>query len=248
MPAANMPCPCILRRYRAFLAVLLAALSLFIISTLVRGPVNAQSAGENAFIIRTADAALDESAVRAATQPLIDRGARVVVYFVQSGGASDFLSRLEDNGFGSGQSANDDVIALYVSVNDRYSEIRWGEDFDSQLSNNNLRSDVMNPQLRAADYTLAFVDTLTALDEVLAGTRTSVRTDTDEENTSGGTVVLCGFLLFLPGIFIYCMITGRCKSTGSSDHSSGSSYGSSAGSSPSFDSGGGGSDGGSWND
>src|SRR5688500_7594610 len=72
---------------------------------------------------------LDETAIQAAAQPLLDRDARVALFLSSSGDEEDFNERMEAAGLGngSGGSANEDVIAIYVSSDPGYSEIRWGD-------------------------------------------------------------------------------------------------------------------------
>src|SRR3982750_1528793 len=78
---------------------------------------------------------LNRSRVQSAAQPLINRGATVAVYAEDSGGDAAFQQRLEQDGLASGSSIRRDVIAIFVSL-DRYSAIRFGDQWNDALSTN----------------------------------------------------------------------------------------------------------------
>jgi len=70
---------------------------------------------------------LDRSRMQSAAQPLINRGATVAVYAEDSGGDAAFQQRLEQDGLAKGTSISNSVIAIFVSLQDRYSAIRFGD-------------------------------------------------------------------------------------------------------------------------
>lgn len=116
---------------------------------------------------------LDEDAVREAAQPLVDRGALVAVYLVQSGGAEDFTDRLiEDDLARDSNTARSTMVAIYVALDQRYSEIRYGDEWSDALAVNEnaelIRSDQLNPGLSDQDYTRGFTSALTAIDDAIA--------------------------------------------------------------------------------
>ena len=212
-------------------------------------------------ITKTADALLDESQVRSAATALTGRNIRLGIYMVNQGNQSDFLRRLQADRLGNGREADSDVVAIYVSVDNRYSEIRWGQNFDNQLEpvGRDIRSTRLNPRLRDGRYTSAFVDTINAVDQVMAGTYVSSGSSGSSSsgglNISGDTLLVIAGIIFFGSLWIYCQVSGNCNQ-GSSNNgyydnsssytSSSSSYDSSSSSSSSSSSGG--HDGGSWDD
>lgn len=208
----------------------------------------------NVHIIKTADASLDESEIHTAARVLTERDVRLGVYLVSSGSEQDLSQRLRADGLGNSQGPYRDVVAIYVGVNNRYSEIRWGANFNSRLEpiGRDIRSTRLNPRLRDGDFTAGFVDTINAVEQALAGTYVSsgIRGSSSSNNSFDFEAILPYLLVIgLVGIWIYCLATGKCKSSGSDNtyYDSGSSSFGSGGSSSSSGSSGG-HDGGSWDD
>ncbi|WP_299644575.1 TPM domain-containing protein [uncultured Chloroflexus sp.] len=115
---------------------------------------------------------LNESAVQAAAGPLIRRGAQVAVYVVDNGGEADFNRRLIADGLGrSDGSVRSNLIAIYVAVNDRYSAIVFGDDWNAALAVNDnyetIRSTQLNPGLAAGDFTRGVTSALTAIETAI---------------------------------------------------------------------------------
>lgn len=115
---------------------------------------------------------LDEGAVRSAARPLVNKGATVAVYFVDSGSADDFTERMIDSGIARSDGALlSNVVAIYVAVNDRYSEIAYGDQWSDALTVNEnaelIRRDQLNPGLSDGDFTRGVVDGLTAIDAAI---------------------------------------------------------------------------------
>jgi hypothetical protein len=195
---------------------------------------------------------LNEDQVRQAAAPLTDQGVRVAVYFVLHGGQADFITQLSREGLADGSEANSNVIAIYVSTSEQYSEIRWGANYDRQLEpvGRDLRSTRLNPGLREGDYTAAFVNTLEGIEQVLAGTYVSSGVSGSSSSRPAfdideiAPVVL---IILLIGSWIYCLVTGKCKSSGSSSDND-RSFSSFSGGSSSSGGSSGGHDGGSWDD
>lgn len=80
---------------------------------------------------------LNEAAVQAAAGPLIRRGAQVAVYVVDRGGEADFQRRLIADGLSRSDGAvRANLIAIYVAVDDRYSEIFFGDEWNAALAVN----------------------------------------------------------------------------------------------------------------
>lgn len=137
----------------------------FALFVLLMGLALPALAQDDAFTLtNTTPHTLDADAIHDAAQPLIEQGARVAVYLIaEHGGEADFLARLRADGCGNGSYADEDVLAVYVSLAPRYSEIRWGEDYDRALSSSSIRADVLNPRLRDAEFSYGFEDTLIAI-------------------------------------------------------------------------------------
>jgi hypothetical protein len=136
---------------------------------------------------------LDRSKVTRAAQPLVNRGAQVAIYTVNSnGGADDFQRRLEAEGLASGGSVNPNLIAIYISYNPRYSEIRGGDRWNAALKTNNnidaIRNNELNAGLRDGDASTAVGNALGAIDQAIA----------NPPQAGGGTNVNVGSGTFIP--------------------------------------------------
>ncbi|MFV9504473.1 MAG: hypothetical protein AB4911_07890 [Oscillochloridaceae bacterium umkhey_bin13] len=147
------------------LAGLLAALALVL---LVATPVLAQGR----VIFTDPGRRLDESAVRAAARPLVNKGATVAVYIVDNGGRDDFIERMIDDGIARADGALlSNVVAIYVAVNDRYSDITFGDQWSDALAVNDnfnvIRQGQLNPGLSDGDYTRAYTTALGAINNAI---------------------------------------------------------------------------------
>jgi hypothetical protein len=145
---------------------------------------------------------LDSSRVQRAAQPLINRGATVALYAENTGGDAAFQQRLEQDGLASGSSIRSDVIAIYVSL-DRYSAIRFGDQWNDALSTDNnyerIRTSDLNAGLSANSFSDGFVNALGAIDEAIANPPTA----------GGGTQINFNFTpLVLGVIFLVLLFVG----------------------------------------
>ncbi len=127
---------------------------------------------------------LDRSAIEDAARPLLNRGAQVAVYMVQSGGDDDFVNRLIDDGLARDRvTAQSNMIALYVALDDRFSSIRYGDGWNAALNTNNnvdqIRENDFNPGLGDNEFTTAYVNALEAIDAAIA----------NPPQPGGGTVI-----------------------------------------------------------
>lgn len=127
---------------------------------------------------------LDRSAIEEAARPLLDRGAEVAVYMVQSGGDADFVDRLISDGLARDDvTARSNMVALYVALDDRFSSIRYGDGWNAALSTNDnvdqIRENDFNPGLADGDFTGAYVSALEAIDDAIA----------NPPQPGGGTVI-----------------------------------------------------------
>jgi hypothetical protein len=123
-------------------------------------------------LIRDAGGRLDAGDVQQAARPLVNKGATVAVYVVDSGDGDDFMERLIDDGLARSDGAMlTNVIGVYVAINDRYSEIAYGDEWAEALAVNNnaeaIRVSDLNPGLSAGDFTRGVADALTAIDAAI---------------------------------------------------------------------------------
>jgi hypothetical protein len=94
----------------------------------------------------------------------------VAIYAVDSGKGTEFLERLQDDGLRNGSTVNPKLVAIFVSFNDRYSEIRYGDQWVGALGNaaGHIQQDTLNANLAAGNSTQAFALTLTQLNNAIA--------------------------------------------------------------------------------
>src|SRR5262249_17396455 len=119
-------------------------------------------------------AALDRPRIEDAAAPLIARGAIVAIMVVERGDeqGADFARRLEAAELLRGGAVVEEAIALYVSRDPHYSELRAGGRWSGALPSEALRAlrqDVLNPALRADNFTDGVAATLVALEAGIAG-------------------------------------------------------------------------------
>ncbi len=115
---------------------------------------------------------LNEGAVSSAARALINKGATVAVYIVDNGDGDDFTQRLIESGIARSDGALlSNVVAIYIAIDDRYSNITYGDQwFDALGVNENadlIRNDQLNPGLADGDYTAGVVDGLTAINAAI---------------------------------------------------------------------------------
>lgn len=150
-------------RYLLRLAAALFLLLLLVAPALAQGEL----------IITDPGRRLDRQEVTDAANKLRQRGAAVAIYLVQSGGQDDFNRRLvQDDLARSDGSIGTDVIAIYAALDQQFSSIRYGDDWYDALGVNDnydvIRQGDFNPGLANGEYTSAFTDALTAIDEAIA--------------------------------------------------------------------------------
>src|SRR5262249_1468588 len=108
---------------------LAAALGLLL---LLAAPALAQS---GQFLCRDEADRLDCARIAVAARPLVQRGAEVAVYMVQRGDSSgaDFRARLRADGLATGDVVDGGLVAIYVSLDPRYAELRGGDRWNAAL-------------------------------------------------------------------------------------------------------------------
>jgi hypothetical protein len=113
--------------------------------------------------------------VAKAAGPLVQRGAEVVVIIVERGDNSgDDLTRrlatISPQGHSSHHRIVPDAIAIYVSYEPRYSELRAGKNWSDALTNDvltDIRTKTLNPALRKDNVTNGVVETLRHFESAL---------------------------------------------------------------------------------
>lgn len=222
--------------------LLFSCLLLFIASI-----VSAQS--RTFMFVNETNADIAVTRIETAAQPLIENHqAQVVVYVVVSGGRQDFTKRLADDDIVF-STTPDNLIAIYIALEEQYSEIKWGADFD--IDGGDIRSDALNPNLRSGAFEQAIVDTLHAIANDASGTGLPPILDGFVGWIEDGGVLAIAVILLVLSSVIHRLLrifgfrggSGTSSTYFSHDnsyHDTGSSW----------DSGGdsGGSDGGSWSD
>ncbi|MEO7910868.1 MAG: chromosome partitioning protein ParA, partial [Roseiflexaceae bacterium] len=156
---------------------------------------------------------LDRSRVQSAAQPLINRGATVAVYAEESGNDATFQQRLEQDGLAQGASISNNVIAIFVSL-DRYSAIRFGDQWNAALSTNDnydqIRKNDLNAGLSPSDFSDGFVNALNAIDQAIASPPTVGGGTTNNFNFTPlvlGVIFLA--LLFVGGPILWRSVSKR---------------------------------------
>lgn len=150
---------------------------------------------------------LDRDRVERAAQPLVDRGAQVGIYLLNSGDADDVIPLLEQDGLADSEGIGFDTIAIFVSLDERYSEIayggRWVDELEAGGRVATIRDDQLNVGLGAGDFTAGFVDALEAVDQTIASPAPAGGIgagSTTATPIGAGTLAWCaGILAFLVG-------------------------------------------------
>ncbi len=189
---------------------------LFLVVLLIPTGVLAQE--EQPIVISGDGGELNRDAIKEAAQPLLARGATVVVYFVKEGGVADFYLRLDEEGItreGGTFVEDPNLVAIYVSTNPsnpttRYSEILVGDNWADELPSyklENIRQNALNVGLRAGDFSQAFASTLREIEKGIANPNAgfvpytpSFETESSEGLPPG--LVTCGIVIFI-GVMLY---------------------------------------------
>lgn len=108
---------------------------------------------------------LDQDRIRRVATPLLEYGADLIVIMTDNG-AHDALPQLQQLGMVQSGSIRPRGVAIYISMNPRYSELRVGEPWSDSISSARLRDmrlNILNPTLQANDPTAGVEAILTAL-------------------------------------------------------------------------------------
>lgn len=113
---------------------------------------------------------LDTSAIESAAQPLIERGALVVVYAVPEGLVPRMNELLRADGITGAPPPN--AIIVFASGQDAFSFLRFGSEWAPELGNQiaTLRNQQLAPSLQEQDYEAALLAALNTMSGLLGGT------------------------------------------------------------------------------
>src|SRR5688500_13638219 len=144
---------------RAILSLLALPLALLLGECGLRQP---------ALVIDDSANVLDRSRVAAAAKPLQDHGVKVAVIAVDRGDnrGADFTRRLARGGLGGRKGIAWNAVAVYISYEPRYSELRAGTQWSPVLPKQvlaTIRQDTLNPALRDSDTTAGVAAALGAV-------------------------------------------------------------------------------------
>lgn len=132
-------------------------------------PVLAQSSGQFVFVDELGE--LDQAAIEAAAQPLLERGAHVAVMLVEDGSdPNDVEQILAAEDLAADGIFNPNLISIYVAIEPPTSDLfvgeRWNDTVGAQLED--IRQNELNPLLQAGDFTGGYVATLNVIDGATA--------------------------------------------------------------------------------
>lgn len=177
-------------------------LTLFFLVT----PVLAQPSDQ--LVLQGDGGELNRDGITRAAEPLLVRGATVVIYFVKTGGQADFYARLDADGYTRNRGTfvqDKNLVSIYVSL-ERYSEILVGDHWADELTSSdleNIRQSSLNPSLRSGQYSTALVNTLAAIEKGIANPNTYIPPSSfafnsrAEEESSGIPSSVIGIIIFV---------------------------------------------------
>lgn len=171
------------------LAALLILLTLFL-------PTVALAQGQ--FRFRDQASELEETTVRRAAEPLLARGANVAIYTLRQGEVADFEALLERDGLRTQQGDENNLIAVFISYDPRYSEIRSGQNWSGTLTTRaltSIRQNELNAGLQGGNATGGVVNALEAIDEALSPSGGGTGTTVNVEEGAFSPLFYCGILL-----------------------------------------------------
>ena len=114
---------------------------------------------------------LDQARISRAAQPLLEQGSNLALILVEQGD-DDALPALQRLGMLQNESILERSVAIYISMQPHYSELRVGQPWSESLPPERLRElrlNVLNPALQAGEPTAAIEATLAVLTTEIAG-------------------------------------------------------------------------------
>lgn len=179
-------------------------LTLFFLVT----PVLAQPSDQ--IVLQGDGGELNRDGITRAAEPLLARGATVVIYFVKTGGQADFYDRLDADGYTRNRGTlvqDKNLVSIYVSL-ERYSEILVGDNWADELTSSdleNIRQSSLNPSLRSGQYSTALVNTVAAIEKGIANPNRYIppssfafNSGAEEESSEiPSSVIVIGVIIFI---------------------------------------------------
>jgi hypothetical protein len=153
-------------------------LCLLLMNLLLVAPLRAQMSNP---LIVDVNANLNALDMQVAARPLVERGLQVVLIF-ETHGNQDVDAKLATLGIGVGGLVPDNLLAVYVSLEPRYAEIRYGDSLRSALGGDvadQIRLNTLNPQLRERQFNRAFIDTLSAIENAIQSGGLNANSDSE---------------------------------------------------------------------
>jgi hypothetical protein len=141
---------------------------LTLVALALLGLVAGCAAAPGSLLLSDETGSLDRAQVEAAATPLVARGAQVAVFVAARGDATgaDLTRRLDAAGLLADGQIAPAALALYVSYEPRYSELRAGTRWSKRLPDavlHETRTELLNPALRAEQLDAGVAATLQAL-------------------------------------------------------------------------------------
>lgn len=174
---------------------LMASLVAAVLALLVAAPALAQ--GDD-FTFVDELGRLDRGRIEGAARPLIDRGGKVAIFLVSQGSEEDLTNRLIRAGLvrQGGQQAQTGMLAIYVGLDNRYSSIVYGNQWNEALAVNEnyeaIRQSALNPQLAENNLTEAYAGTLGAIEQAVISPPVP----------GGGNIFNFNFIPIVIGVFV----------------------------------------------
>ncbi|MCS6839377.1 MAG: TPM domain-containing protein [Roseiflexus sp.] len=145
---------------------------LALIATLLLTGCAAQASSPGSLIIIDETERLNQARVAQAAAPLLQRGATVAIFIVKRGdnNGQDMTIHLANAGLRGYDRIVPNALAIYVSYEPRYSELRAGSNWSNALSQDvlhTIRTEALNPALRNGNVTDGVVETLKRFDSTL---------------------------------------------------------------------------------
>lgn len=165
---------------------------------LVAGAVTSHAQSEDIILFDETET-IDEAAVRTAAQPLLNDGARVVIYAVNDGIVPRMNELLEADGLAG--TLPSDVIVVFISRQNNFSFLRFGSDWAPVLGSQTptLRNQQIAPPLESGDFQGAVLAALDTMSGIATGTVATVdRSDALKVDLSpirNGTFLVIGLVI-----------------------------------------------------
>lgn len=145
---------------------------LALIASLLLTGCAAKASSPGLLIIIDETERLSQARVAQAAAPLLQRGATVAIFIVERGdnNGNDMTIHLSNAGLRGYDRIVPNALAIYVSYEPRYSELRVGSNWSAALSQDvlhTIHTEALNPALRNGNVTDGVVETLKRFESTL---------------------------------------------------------------------------------